>query len=148
MNRTKREAIRFCVLGAIICGAFAVAPLGPTGCQMAPQPALSESASDQIVLRAEQTAETAKLTFNTFVHLERDNQALLEQLNPAIHQWAETVRRNGINWIVSLRNATKTFKANRNAQNQATLTTAIATVTNAINETQKFIDQSKKASQP
>jgi leucyl-tRNA synthetase len=111
-------------------------------------PPLSQSATDQVILRAEQTAETAKLTFNTLLHLERDNEALLKQASPQIHVWTETVRRNGINWIVSLRNATKDFKANRTSANQATLNTALTTLTNALNETNKYIAQAKKVSQP
>jgi len=144
MKRPYREITRLAVLVLIISGAWAVAPL-PTGCTNGTNPTLSQSATDQVILRAEQTAETAKLTFNTFVHLERDNQALLEQVNPAIHQWAENIRKNGLNWIVSLRNATKLFKATRTADNQATLNTALVTLTNAVAETDKYISQSKKA---
>lgn len=147
MKRLKLDACRYLIASAIICGAFAVAPLGPSGCSSVNPPVLTEQATDQIILRAEQSAETAKLTFNTFVHLERDNQALLANI-PAIHQWAENIRRNGINWIVSLRDATKNFKANRNAANQATLNTALITLTNAVNETNKYIAEAKKVSQP
>jgi len=147
MNRLRLEACRYLIAASIICGAFAVAPFGPSGCSSFNPPALTEASTDQIILRAEQTAETAKLTFNTFVHLERDNQALLANI-PAIHQWAENIRRNGINWIVSLRDATKNFKANRNAANQATLNTAMITLTNAVNETNKYLTEAKKVSQP
>lgn len=111
-------------------------------------PTLSQSASDQIILRAEQSAETAKLTFNTFVHLERDNEAMLKEVNPGIHVWAENIRKNGIGWIQSLRTATKDFKANRTSENQATLNGILLTLTQIINETNKYITQSKKAVSP
>lgn len=140
--------LKLCVLSVLFAGCLLVAPWGPTGCTIAPQPTLSVAATDQVILRAEQTAETAKVTFNTFVHLERDNEALLKQFNPAIHSWAETIRKNGINWIVSLRDATKTFKANRTAANQANLNTVLITLTDAVNKTQKYIAEAKKVGQP
>lgn len=123
------------------------APLGFVGCNIfsGAQPTLSQSASDQIILRAEQTAETSKLTFNTFVHLERDNEVMLKSLNPAIHTWANNIRAHGIDWIVSLRNATKEFKANRTPQNQATLNGILLTITSVLNQTNQYLDQSKKA---
>ncbi len=113
-----------------------------------PGTTLSEKNTDQIILRAEQSAEVAKTTFNTFLHLERDNETFFQKVNPQIHAWAENIRANGINWIVSLRNATKTFKATRNAENQATLNTALLTLTNAVQLTQKYISEAKKVSNP
>ncbi len=124
-----------------------MAPLAPVGCVSYNPPAISAANTDQIILRAEQTAETAKLTFNTLVHLERDNEAGLKAINPQIHVWANTLRAHGIDWIQSLRTATKDFKANRNAQNQATLNTALLTLTSAINQTNAYITQAKKAPQ-
>lgn len=148
MKKIRIESIRLLFAASIICAAFAVAPIGPTGCAQYNPPTLSEQSTDQIILRAEQTAETAKLTFNTLVHLERDNEALLKQVNPNIHLWANNLRRNGIDWIQSLRTATKDFKVNRNTANQATLNTALLTLTNAINETNKYITQAKKVALP
>lgn len=148
MKYKYREAIRVTCVCLIVAGAWFVAPIAPTGCVQYNPPTLSQAATDQIILRAEQTAETAKVTFNTFLHLERDNEALLKQVNPAIHTWAENIRKNGINWIQSLRSVTKTFKATRTPENQATLNSAILTLTNAVNETNKYISESKKVSQP
>lgn len=148
MKKLKIFGIKLGIVVLLFAGSLAVAPWGPTGCTTVPTPALSVAATDQIILRAEQTAETAKLTFNTFVHLERDNQALLKQVNPSIHTWAENIRKNGINWIVSLRNATKTFKVARTPENQANLNTVIITLTNAVNETNKYLNEAKKASLP
>lgn len=133
------------VIGWSLLGAV---PLCFQGCAEYKLPTLSQSASDQIILRAEQTAETAKLTFNAFVHLERDNEAFLKNVNPGIHTWAETVRRNGLNWIVSLRNATKTFKQNRTPENQANLNTILLTLTSAVSETNKYMTQAKQITQP
>lgn len=148
MNMIKLQALRYTIAAAIICGAFAVAPIGPTGCANYNPPTLTQGATDQVILRAEQTAQTARLTFNTLVTLERNNEALLKQVNPQIHEYANKLRRNGLNWVTSLRDATKTFKANRTPENQATLTTLIATLTQAIGESNKYIAEAKKVSQP
>ena len=114
------------------------------GCQTT-LPSISEQNADQIILTAEKAAETAKLTFNTFVHLERDNEAMLKTVNPQIHVYANTIRAHGIDWIVSLRDATKTFKANRTQDNRASLNTILATLLAAIGDTNKLIAQSKSA---
>lgn len=148
MKMIKLQALRYSIAAAIICGAFAVAPIGPSGCTSVNPPTISVAATDQIILRAEQTAQTARLTFDTFVHLERNNEALLKQVNPQIHEYANKLRRNGLNWVTSLRDATKTFKANRTTENQATLTTLIATLTQAIGEANTYITEAKKVSQP
>lgn len=148
MNRIKAFAARILIVAGIFLGSLAVAPYGPQGCVQYTSPALSQQSTDQIILRAEQTAQSALLTFDTFVRLERDNEAVLKAFNPQIHEWANTVRRNGLDWVKSVRTATKTFKANRDAANQATLTTAITTLTSAVAETQKYITQSKKVAHP
>ena len=146
--KLRLEACRYLIAASIICGAFAVAPIGPTGCAQYNPPALTVQSTDQIILRAEQLAQTARLTFDTFVHLERNNEAILKQASPKIHEYANTIRRNGLNWVDSLRAATRNFKANRNAENQATLNTAIATVSEAVAETNKYIAEAKKVGQP
>ena len=114
------------------------------GCQTT-LPSISEQNSDQIILTAEKAAETAKLTFSTLVNLERDNEAMLKTVNPQIHVYANTIRAHGIDWIVSLRDATKTFKANRTQDNRASLNTILATLLAAIGDTNKLIAQSKSA---
>ena len=121
-------------------------PIAFQGCKEFPS--FSQQSSDQIILRAEQAAQTAQITFKTFVHIERENEALLLKLNPAIHQYAETIRAHGVDWIVSLRNATKTFEATRTAENQATLNTILTTLTAAVADTNKYIAASKKAIAP
>ena len=122
---------------------LAATPVTFTSCKSTEIPGLSANASDQVVLRAEQTAETAKLTFTTFVHIERDNEAILNNLNPAIHQYANFVRAHGLDYIVSLRNATKAFKANRTPENQANLNTLLSTLTTMVGEVNKYITQTK-----
>ncbi len=141
----KRLLTSFCVAIALV-----TAPVVFNGCGTTTLPGttLSEKNTDQIILRAEQSAEVGKTTFNTFLHLERDNEAFFKKVNPQIHLWAENIRANGVNWIVALRDATKTFKATRNAENQATLNTALLTLTNAVQLTQRYISEAKKVSNP
>jgi hypothetical protein len=138
------------ILASICVGiALITTPFSFVGCVTTSGiPELSEKNTDQVILRAEQTAQTARLTFTTFVHLERDNEAVLKSFNPQIHVYANTIRVHGLDWVDSLRTATKTFEANRTPENQSNLNTWILTLTNAIAETQKYIAQSRKVAQP
>ncbi len=106
-------------------------------------PTVSTQSTDQIILRAEQTAQTARLTFDTFVRLERDNEAMLKQVNPSIHTYANYIRTNGLYFVDVLRAATNTFENNRTPENQASLNTILATITNAVSQTNKYIAVAK-----
>jgi len=139
----KKILASFCIGVALI-----TTPIAFQSCVSTAPTSMSVAATDQVILRAEQTAQTARLTFNTFVHLERDNEAILKQANPQIHVYANTIRLHGLDWIDSLRTATKLFKANRTVENQANLQTWLTTLTNAVAETNKYIAQSRKVAQP
>ena len=101
--------------------------------------------SDQLVLRAEQTAETAKATFGILFHLEKDNQDALLQVNPAIHDFTNRLKKDNyaIGLIQSLRNATKAFKSNRTTSNQANLNTYLLTLNQVLADANKYIAQAK-----
>lgn len=139
----KRKFLRVLAAVLIVAGAWTIAPVACV--QQQPVVEISALNSEQIILRAEQAAETAKVTFDTFVHLERDNESVLKQVNPQIHVYANTIRTHGIDWIVALRNATKAFKANRTADNRANLNTVLLTLLAAIGDTNSFIQQSRNA---
>lgn len=139
----KRQLLRIIAAVLIVTGACSIAPVAFTGCQQFPT--VSQQNTDQIILRAEQAAQTARATFTLFVHLERDNEALLKTVNPQIHIYANTIRRNGLNWVTALRNATDTFEANRTADNQAYLGTWLATVNNALDQVNKYMATAKGA---
>ncbi len=131
------------ILLALCLPLLPLAPVVFTGCQ---QPgAISQQNTDQIILRAEQTAQTSRLTFDTFVRYERDHEAMLKQVNPAIHTYANYIRTHGLDWVTSLREATKAFKANRTPENQASLNTILATITNAVSQSNKYIAQARAA---
>lgn len=142
----KRKLLRILVAVLIVSGAWTIAPVSFTGCKQIPS--TSQQTADQVILRAEQTAQTARLTMDTFVHLERDNEALLKQVNPQIHQYANTIRRNGLNWVDSLRAATKAFKANRTPENEATVNTWLTTLITATTQMNQYIAQSRQAIHP
>jgi len=136
----KRFLTSLCIGVALI-----TAPIAFQSCQIAPQPTLSASATDQVILRAEQTAQTARATFDLFVHLERDNEAALKTVNPQIHVYANTIRSHGLDWITSLRDATKAFKSNRTSENQSNLNTWLTTITGAVTQANKYIAEARKA---
>ncbi len=136
----KRILTSFCVAIALV-----TAPVAFNGCGTTGTLAISAQSTDQIILRAEQTAQTARLTFDTFVTLERHNEALLKQVNPQIHVYANVIRANGLNWVDSLTAAINNFEANKTPTNQASLNTVLATLTGALADVNKYLAQSKQA---
>jgi hypothetical protein len=94
---------------------------------------------DAIVVNTEKALKIALGTFDTFLHVEYDNRAALANVSPKIHEWAETVRRNGKNWIKSAELAKDTYKRNRTPENHANLLTAYKTLKTAIDQSQKYI---------
>jgi len=139
------ELIRVLIVGILFECSMILAPVTFTFTSCAPGPALSQQSTDQIILRAEQTAQTARATFDLFVHLERDNEALLKTVNPQIHVYANTIRAHGLDWITSLRDATKAFKANRTPLNESNLNTWLTTLTGAVTQTNQYIAEARKA---
>jgi uncharacterized lipoprotein len=94
---------------------------------------------DVIVVNTEKALAIALDTFDVFLKLEYDNRAALSKL-PQVHAFAENVRRNGKNWIVSARNAKDAYKHNRSALNHANLVTAYKTLKAGIEESRKYIN--------
>lgn len=124
--------------------ALIVTPVAFDGCAGYNPPTQTQASTDQVILRAEQTAEAARLTMKTFVTFERGNEAMLKDITPQIHIYANTIRAHGLDWVDSLRSATKTFEANRTPQNQANVNTWVVTLTNAITQMNNYIAQAKK----
>lgn len=139
----RKQLARLLVAASIVTASVAVVPVSVvfTGCSQLPS--TSAETSDQVILRAQQTAQAARLTFYTFVKLERDNEALLKQVSPAIHDYANVIRRSGLNWVDSLRHATDTFEGNRSPENRATLDTWLKTVNDAISQSNQYIAQAR-----
>ena len=101
---------------------------------------LTSCATDPVV-NAEKTTAVANDTFDAFVHLERNNEAYLKTVSPQIHNYANIVRRNGVQWLQSARALTIAYENNRTSQNKANLDTALAVLNTAIVQSQQYIVQ-------
>ena len=91
-----RQTIRILVAALIISGSVAIAPVGFTGCKQLPTTSVNEDA----VVNAEKTLRISKDTFDIFLKLEKQNQALIKAKSPQVHQFAEYIRVNAPYWLV------------------------------------------------
>ncbi len=71
--------------------------------------------ADTLVVTAQNTREVALGVFDGIMTIERNNEAALKVMNPAIHDTAETVRRNGKKWLDELTAAIKDYQADRSS---------------------------------
>lgn len=100
-------------------------------------PALSAQVSSNVVIAAEKSLKTAKDSIDLFLHLEYDNRELVKKNFPEVHNVAEMLRRNAPKALDDANKAKNTFKHNRNAENQASLMTAWAVVTEYVAKAQQ-----------
>lgn len=99
------------------------------------------STADPVVVTAEKSLRTAKDTFDLLLHLEYDNRAALEKVPLGIHTYADYIRKNAPDWLITANNLKNTYKHNRTAENKASLQTALATISEAVLQSQKYISQ-------
>lgn len=104
------------------------------GCATAP-------GADPLLVQAERTADMAFQTFDTFLRFEHDNQAALRRIDPAIHETAELIRREGPGWLTSLREATRAYKRERTADTEAGLKSALVMIQAALAQAQKHLER-------
>jgi hypothetical protein len=107
--------------------------------------------ADPIVVHAEQAAEGALETFDTFVLFEFQNRTALLALNPDIHKAAEEIRANGLTWIADLRAVTQAYKYNRSSSNRVSVITAQAILQTALQRARQHLadgQQKKRAIVP
>lgn len=102
-----------------------------------------DQGADPIVVNAERITATAVDTFDVFLKYEYEQRATLERLNPAIHKYSNTLRRNGQQWLQSARSLTQAYKYNRTEQNKANLQTAISVLSEAITQVGVYMTQAK-----
>ena len=118
--REKKQAARLAgtlgvaVLGLALVGCGSVAP-----------------GSDPVVVYAERTTLVSMDTIDAFLRFERANEAAL---GAKVHGIAESLRKQAPKALRAARTATKTYKANRNAENKATLETALAVLQELANQ--------------
>lgn len=103
-----------------------------------------DPSADSIVVRAEQTRDVAVATFDAFLQLEYENRELLWKVDPGIKHAADYIRLNERGWIKSLTVVIQAYKANRSAENRASLSTWLATVEEALRQAQEHLTRSEK----
>lgn len=99
------------------------------------------STADPVVVTAEKTLRTAKDTFDLLLHLEYNNRAVVEKVPLGLHTYANYIRKNAPDWLITANNLKNTYKHNRSAENKASLQTALKTLSEAVLESQKYINQ-------
>jgi hypothetical protein len=92
--------------------------------------------ADPLVVRAEQIHSDALAATDQFLAWERANEPVAPA---ALHTTAESLRKQAPTAFRALRSATKAYKANRNADNKATLETVVAVVAQILTDTQAAI---------
>ncbi len=115
-------------------------PLVYTGCGTTGS-LLTTSVTPQasVVVNAEKTLRVSKDTFDLFLKLEYQNQALVKAKWPQIHQFAEYIRRNAPTWLITANNAKNDYKHGRG--NLQSLMAAIDTLTSNQTQAQTYITQ-------
>jgi hypothetical protein len=94
--------------------------------------------------KAEQSTQLAADVFNAFVTAER-------QLNPEpvsaaakatpIHQYAEYIRKNGKNWLVSARALTEAYRLNPTSETKTALEQILAVIAAGLAQSQVYLAQ-------
>lgn len=119
----------------------AVYTAGTTGVSMSASGDPGVVHDDKILIHTEQVLAISLDTFDTFLKIERKNQATFDKVSPEIHRFAENIRKNGKGWIKSAEKAHDAYRNNRTDQNYANLSTAYQTLKVAITEAQKYIEK-------
>lgn len=99
--------------------------------------------NDPVVVDAERVQNVSKDTLDAFVTYERNNDAVLRSLNPAIHTYANYVRAHGQQWLRILQAEKLAYKNNRTAENKANLLTAVAVLEEAVKQIGIYMSQAQ-----
>jgi hypothetical protein len=120
---------------ALLCLVFA---LHFSGC------AALQPGADPVAVRSEQTVATAFNVFDAFLKLDDANREMAKAKLPAVHAFAEKLRTPvvdngqqvpfGISLILSANRTRLAYKANRSADNQASMSAALSALARAANE--------------
>lgn len=108
-----------------------------------PAPQIDPAQSSAIVVNAEKTLRISKDTFDTFLHVEHDNRALVREKLPQVHKFAETIRANAPSWLERANTLKNLYKHNRNAATGQQLLNALNVLSQNQTQAQQFIDQLK-----
>lgn len=99
----------------------------------------AEHQPDPIVVNAERTLTIARDTFRFIAHEERKNEALFAKVSPSIHDFVQHIRSDGPKWLRTAEAMKTKYKDNRSAENQRNLITAVATVSEALNQSKQYL---------
>jgi hypothetical protein len=100
-----------------------------------------QKGNDPVVVNAERSTSVTAEAINSFLQLERQNEALVIQKTPQIHTYANYVRRNAHNWLATATAAISAYKHNRTPENKLSVDTAIAVLIAAQTQVQQYITQ-------
>ncbi len=87
--------------------------------------------ADPVVVNAERTIEIARVTLDSFVRFEFNQRAKCPK---EVQDAAEAIRKNAPEWFNRALRFKQAYKLNRNAENKATLLTAVAVLQTAAGE--------------
>jgi hypothetical protein len=118
--------------------------------------AVLDKNADPIEVRAEQTVAMSEDTIDTFMSLEYDNDALIKEKAPAVHDfanwlaapmpWPNDPTNSGPRGLVIVQSANsvrKAYKANRTPENKASLTAAMAALEETLRQVQSNLNVAK-----
>ena len=97
--------------------------------------------NDPVVVNAERSTNVAFETINTFLQIEYTNQAWVKANAPQIHTYANYLRGHAKQWVASATDLIGAYKHNRTPENKASLQTAVAVLTTAEVQAQKYTAQ-------
>lgn len=133
----------FWITGALMACALISAPIACKSGrgQYNPTTGVYDTAKegDPFVVNAQRTRGIALEVFDGFMKLERENEAALLKVSPAIHSTAEEIRRNGKTWLQNLSEATAAYQGARTDGSRSRLLSALAVVQSAIASAQSYI---------
>jgi len=105
----------------------------------------SNAPASVVVVTAEKTRDTALNVFAALMTFEKQNDAVLRNLNPEIHKFTETVRRDSQKWIDDLTAARNAYQRERSEANASKLRSASALLDSMLDSAAKHLAQAIKA---
>jgi hypothetical protein len=102
-----------------------------------------QTGNDPVVVHAEQTTTLAVSTFKLIEKSEYESYDSLKAQSPGtaatIRNYVNTLRSHQNEWLTTARDLTKAYKNNRTPENKASLATALAVLSEAIAQSNKYL---------
>lgn len=95
--------------------------------------------NESVVVNAEKTLRVSKDTFDLFLRIEKDNQALVKSKMPQVHTFAEYLRKNAPTWLITANNLKNDYKHGRG--NLQALLDAISVLNTNTNKANTYINK-------